>query len=78
MGEWQKIFVRKLVDSGLSHDHAMIAMGLACDERMASHMVGYGRGFKKVEIAEMLGLNNRSLNIKIVKVAKKVGKYFCQ
>ena len=44
-GAWQKVFVKKLVDQGVSYDHAMIAMGLACEERQNSYIEGYNKGF---------------------------------
>lgn len=44
-GEWQKVFVKKLVDQGVPHKHAMIAMGLACDERQSAYIEGYNKGF---------------------------------
>lgn len=46
MGEWQRIFVGELNKRGLSFEHAMIAMGLACDQRQASYMEGYEKGFQ--------------------------------
>lgn len=44
-GSWQKVFVKKLVDQGVSHDYAMMAMGLACEERQTSYIEGYNKGF---------------------------------
>ena len=44
-GEWQKEYVCKLVEQGVSYGHAMIAMGLTCEERLKSYMQGYERGY---------------------------------
>jgi len=44
-GEWQKIYVGKLVDSGLSYEHAMIAMGVTCEQREKAYIQGYEKGF---------------------------------
>jgi hypothetical protein len=46
-GEWQKKFVQQLVENGVSHNDAMVAMGLCCEERQVAYMQGYNRGFEK-------------------------------
>lgn len=46
-GEWQKRFVRHLTGVGLSHNDAMIAMGLCCEYRQEAYMQGFNRGFEK-------------------------------
>lgn len=43
--EWQRKFVNKLVEMGLTHDHAMIAMGLCCEERLNAYIQGCNAGF---------------------------------
>ena len=45
MDEWQKIFVERLVDLGLSHDMAMLIMGKTCDLRQKAYMQGYSHGW---------------------------------
>jgi len=44
-GEWQKKFVSELVEKGFSYEHAMMAMGLACEERQKAYMQGYEKGY---------------------------------
>ena len=46
-GKWQKAFVKKLVDQGFTHEHAMIAMALTCEERQNAYMDGYNKGFNE-------------------------------
>ena len=47
-GEWQKTFVSKLTDQGVSHEHAMLAMALTCEERQKAYMQGYDKGSRGV------------------------------
>ena len=42
---WQTIFVSCLVDLGLSHDMAMLAMGKVCELRQKAYMEGFERGW---------------------------------
>lgn len=49
VGEWQKLFVNKLVDQGLTYTDAMKVMGIVCDVRQVAYMEGYERGWKAAE-----------------------------
>jgi hypothetical protein len=45
IGAWQRPFVNKLVEQGVSHTHAVMAMALTCDERQKAYMQGYDKGW---------------------------------
>jgi hypothetical protein len=45
MGEWQKIFVSKLVEQGIAYETAMLVMAWVCEAREKAYMEGYDRGF---------------------------------
>ena len=46
MGEWQKVFVNKLIEQvGLTYTDAMEVMGIVCDIRQSIYMEGYERGW---------------------------------
>jgi hypothetical protein len=40
-----KAFVAKLKKDGLTHEQAMIALGLACEVAMTAYIQGYNNGY---------------------------------
>ena len=56
-GSWQKPFVKKLIEAGLSHEHAMIAMAQTCEERASTYMQGYNKGYNDGFTAGKSGSN---------------------
>jgi hypothetical protein len=44
-GAWQKLFVLKLTEQGVSHKDAMLAMALTCEERQKAYTQGYQKGY---------------------------------
>ena len=45
MGEWQKVFVNKLIKLGITHETAMLIMASTCEERLNAYMEGYDKGY---------------------------------
>ncbi len=42
---WDKNLTKKLVDMGLSWEHARLAVGVIAEEKQIADRVGYERGF---------------------------------
>ena len=46
--DWQKKFVQDLKDlTGISHEHAFAALGLACEENTNAYLQGHSRGYNQ-------------------------------